>query len=626
MNEEGITRTQFIPHSAPISALKFGNDASKCMLATCGEDRKLKIWDVSRAGQTAAHSFDLVSTGSGLNFNSEDSKVTTGLQNGTIKLWDLESCKDFRVLSGHRAEVTCVEHYEYHKSNYLATASMATDVKMWDIRKRGVLTTYGEHEAAVSCIRFSPDGRNMLSSDRDGFVKIWDLRSGKSVATKSDAAGEITDLQFHPSEMLFAASSQDGRVYFYDFENYQLVSHTEKSTNIPSAIRFSFAGDVLTALMGDLLAEFAWEPEAKRTKAIHVSNGKKGDLMLSQNKVITTGIKEKNQLIVNIVDSSKIKPKVQNKKQSYSTPKTGKANQSLPDPNISSISERPRSVRPASINMNHSNSKEQNTSSSAPVPKSVGQHAAFNAAHKLPRSPRAVKAPSKPRAREVKADFKMKQLRNENDIPVEIHVAPAPVHKSKRPLAMVKPNNSMEIDPSMLASPIQAEKPLLKPSGLLSLLQQSVEVKKVLKNRHMILEDCNRNQSKVEALRKSYRDRGAMYDILSNILSMPDVWTLELAVEAAQVASLLAQSTEEHHQKLSTAALKYILTSYRQTIENSLNAPMGIGVDLSAEQRQQRSLEVLRLVNETRNAFQPSSQNATTLKEIDFLMKNFRVS
>ena len=43
--------------------------------------------------------------------------------------------------------------------------------------------------------------------------------------------------------------------------------------------------------MGDLLAEFGWEPEARRTKAIHVSNGKKGDLMLSQNKIITTGIK-----------------------------------------------------------------------------------------------------------------------------------------------------------------------------------------------------------------------------------------------------------------------------------------------------------------------------------------------
>ena len=121
---------------------------------------------------------------------------------------------------------------------------------------------------------------------------------------------------------------------------------------------------------------------------------------------------------------------------------------------------------------------------------------------------------------------------------------------------------------------------------------------------------------------------------------MPDIWTLELAVEATQVASLLAQSIEEHHQKLSTAALKHILTAYRQTIENSLNAPvspilsfliiknlkMGIGVDLSAEKRQQRSKEILRLVDETRNAFQPSSQNATTLKEIDFLMKNFRVS
>ena len=87
---------------------------SKCLLATCGEDRKLKIWDVSRAGQAAAHSFDLVSTGSGLNFNSEDSKVTTGLQNGTIKLWDLESCKDFRVLAGHRAEVS---FYYFGKRN-----------------------------------------------------------------------------------------------------------------------------------------------------------------------------------------------------------------------------------------------------------------------------------------------------------------------------------------------------------------------------------------------------------------------------------------------------------------------------------------------------------------------------
>lgn len=53
-----------------------------------------------------------------------------------------------------RLKVTCVEHYEYHKSNYLASASMATDIKMWDIRKKGVLLTYGEHEAAVSCIRF----------------------------------------------------------------------------------------------------------------------------------------------------------------------------------------------------------------------------------------------------------------------------------------------------------------------------------------------------------------------------------------------------------------------------------------------------------------------------------------
>ncbi|CAG5112474.1 Oidioi.mRNA.OKI2018_I69.chr2.g6688.t1.cds [Oikopleura dioica] len=494
---------------------------------------------------------------------------------------------------------------------------------MWDIRKRGVLLTYGEHQAAVSCIRFSPDGRSMVSSDRDGILKVWDLRSGKSVVTKSDAAGEITDLQFHPSEMLFAASSQDGRCYFYDFESYQLVSVTEKSTNIPSAIRFSFAGDVLTALMGDILAEFAWEPEAKRTKAIHINNGKKGDLILSQNKAIATGIKEKNQLIVSVVDSSKISTKPRARKQPSSTPKQVKANVSLPDPNISLISDRPRNGIRANANQNNS-TKETNVS----LPANAYSDA-FSSVHKIPRSPRGVKAPSKPRAREVKADFmsKMKQ-KNENDIPVEIHVTPAPVVKSKRPLAMVKPNNSMEIDPGMLASPVspQVQKNLPKPNSILSLLQQSVEVKKVLKNRQVVLEDCTRQHTMVGALRKSYRDRGVMYDLLSNLLSMPDAWTLELAVEAAQVASLLAQSSEVHHQKLSSTALKHILTHFRQTIEHSISGPHGIGVDLSAEQRQQRSKEILRLVDETRNTFQSSSQNATTLKEIDFLMRNFQIS
>ena len=65
-----------------------------------------------------------------------------------------------------------------------------------------------------------------------------------------------------------------------------------------------------------------------------------------------------------------------------------------------------------------------------------------------------------------------------------------------------------------------------------------------------------------------------MYDLLSNLLSMPDAWTLELAVEAAQVASLLAQSSEAHHQKLSSTALKHILTHFRQTIEHSITGPV----------------------------------------------------
>lgn len=636
MTETGFTRTEFTPHAGQVTSIKFGNDASKRMLGTCGDDRKLRVWDISRPGQSAVHTFDLNSSGSGLNFNSEDSVVTTGLQNGSVKIWDLESCNNTRTLAGHRAEVSAVEHYEFHQSTFLASASLASDIKLWDVRKRGVVQTYGDNATPISCLRFSPDGKFMVSGAQDGVIKIWDLRSGKNVETKENVDGEIHDIQFHPSEMLFAAASQDGHVYFFDFENYQLVSKTTKSANVPTAIRFAFGGDTLTALMGDVLAEFQWEPCAKRVNAYQLNNGKRGDLMLSQNKAITSGIKERRQVVVTVVEPGKIEKR---KPRAQSTPKE-KINKSLPSAiNISQISSSRRPVRVPGTNSNQNNSK---------IDYSFQDNSIFAAVPKIPRSPRAVKvAPPKSKIREIKVESKAPpktapkveprvptklvpkiRQRPENDIPVEIHVGPVPIRMQpldkQRPLAMVKPNNSMEIDPNQL-KPIPARLDHQKPQGLLQVLQQSIEAKKVLRTRHNLLSATIGNGSIVNALRKSYADRGVMYDILSTSLLNPESWTLEFAVEAAQVANLLAQSSEVHHQKLSSTVLKHILTQFRQTLENNMKAPLGIGVDLSAEQRQRRCKDLLRLVDETRESFQPTQQNATTLKEIDFLLQGFQL-
>ena len=71
-------------------------------------DQKCKIFapfDPDFSPSEQVQSFDLNSIGSGISFNENDSSIITGLQNGTIKIWDLETGQNNRTLPGHRAEV-----------------------------------------------------------------------------------------------------------------------------------------------------------------------------------------------------------------------------------------------------------------------------------------------------------------------------------------------------------------------------------------------------------------------------------------------------------------------------------------------------------------------------------------
>ena len=79
---------------------------SKCLLASCGIDRKCRLWEVSKSNQASLSSFELGSSpGSALNFNKDDLVLVTGLENGSIKLWDVETNQNTRTLPGHRSEV-----------------------------------------------------------------------------------------------------------------------------------------------------------------------------------------------------------------------------------------------------------------------------------------------------------------------------------------------------------------------------------------------------------------------------------------------------------------------------------------------------------------------------------------
>lgn len=55
---------------------------------------------------------------------------------------------------------------------FFASGSLDTNLKIWDIRRKGCIHTYKGHTRGVNAIRFTPDGRWVVSGGEDNVVKV----------------------------------------------------------------------------------------------------------------------------------------------------------------------------------------------------------------------------------------------------------------------------------------------------------------------------------------------------------------------------------------------------------------------------------------------------------------------
>lgn len=58
---------------------------------------------------------------------------------------------------------------------FFASGSLDTNLKIWDIRRKGCIHTYKGHTRGINSIKFSPDGRWVVSGGEDNIVKVRTL-------------------------------------------------------------------------------------------------------------------------------------------------------------------------------------------------------------------------------------------------------------------------------------------------------------------------------------------------------------------------------------------------------------------------------------------------------------------
>lgn len=233
----------------------------KPLLASAGEDGKIKLWQVSQnhsvrpdhlsreqtpVWQWTGHSGKAVTS---ISFSPTQQMLASAGEDGTIKLWKTNG-SHIRTFPGY-PNATSISFHPNGK--ILAAAGKDGTIQLWNIHDGSLMLTIHGHDDTVNSVAFHPNGTMLASASADHSVKLWRL-DGSLIKTLSDNEDEVHQdevlrVVFSPDGKLLASSSRDRSIKIwkisghargrFNLENGMLLTTLRGHRRSVSSIAFS---------------------------------------------------------------------------------------------------------------------------------------------------------------------------------------------------------------------------------------------------------------------------------------------------------------------------------------------------------------------------------------------------
>lgn len=177
-------------------------------------------------------------------FSSDVTRILSGADNKTVKMWDATTGKELRTFRGHESGVYSVTFSP--DGARVASASGDKTIKLWDAATGVELATLSGHKSGVSIVSFGPDG-NSIASGSFLEIKLWETMTGKELCTLTGHEDGITTLKFSPNGTCLASGSADKTVRMWDTSTGETLRKLEGHEDTISSVSFSPDGMLIAS-------------------------------------------------------------------------------------------------------------------------------------------------------------------------------------------------------------------------------------------------------------------------------------------------------------------------------------------------------------------------------------------
>ncbi len=247
--------TEICHLNLPTAAITFSPDSK--MILTSGL-KKLTLWDL----QTFHHiqifegHTNCISQAT---FSPDGRTIASADLNGNVLLRDIETgniVHRISLFSGTKVEGQTRGLAYSPDGQILAIANdLLPGVSLWDVKTGEQLRSFYQHQDGaiklITALKFSPDGRYIVTASLDTTIRLWDVATGAEVARYRACRGGCFDVDFSPDgRYIITTADPTGAPYLLiwdtlpQFELPILMGHTG---NVIQAV---FSPDGQTILTG----------------------------------------------------------------------------------------------------------------------------------------------------------------------------------------------------------------------------------------------------------------------------------------------------------------------------------------------------------------------------------------